>query len=156
MLFLFQFKKSFEYGKSSFTIILKNWWHRSRFTDIQSETATEKIKALASRILSRKNFKRKRLLLHQRYQRPKSLWKPTKCSIQKSVKSDRSKKAYRNFLHSNTQYIVETQFFYHSDFTWKQYWRFEKCKICHFNTFRGCEFGCFMNFCTFWNLKLNK
>ena len=102
MLFLFQFKKSFEYGKSSFTIILKNWWHRSRFTDIQSETATEKIKALASRILSRKNFKRKRLLLHQRYQRPKSLWKLTKCSIQKSVKSDRSKKTYWNFLDSNT------------------------------------------------------
>ena len=28
-------------------------------------------------------------------------------------------------------------FFYHSDFTWNQFWGFSKCKICCFNTFRG-------------------
>ena len=30
-------------------------------------------------------------------------------------------------------------FFYHSDFTWNQFVGFWKCKICHFNTFRGFE-----------------
>ena len=30
-------------------------------------------------------------------------------------------------------------FFYQSDFTWNQIWGFLKCKIRHFNTFRGFE-----------------
>ena len=31
-------------------------------------------------------------------------------------------------------------FFHISNFTWNQFWRLYKCKICHFNTFRGSEF----------------
>ena len=39
------------------------------------------------------------------------------------------------------KYSVEISwFYYHSDFTWNQCLRFLKCKICHFNTFRGSEF----------------
>ena len=30
-------------------------------------------------------------------------------------------------------------FFYHTGFTWNQFWGFLKCKICHFNKFRGSE-----------------
>ena len=31
-------------------------------------------------------------------------------------------------------------FFCHSDFTWNQFWCFQKCKFCHFTTFRCSEF----------------
>ena len=30
--------------------------------------------------------------------------------------------------------------FYHSDFAWNQFWKFLKCKISRFNTFKGSEF----------------
>ena len=36
-------------------------------------------------------------------------------------------------------YLVTIWFFYHSYFTWNQIWGFWRCKICHFNTFRGSE-----------------
>ena len=29
---------------------------------------------------------------------------------------------------------------FHSDFTWNQFWGFQKCKICHFCHFKGSEF----------------
>ena len=36
---------------------------------------------------------------------------------------------------------------------WNQFWGFLKCKICHFNKFRGCEFWFLWYFWTFWRLK---
>ena len=47
-------------------------------------------------------------------------------------------------------------FFYHSDFTWNQFWGFLKHKICNFNTSRGSEFFIFLNFGPFWRLKPSK
>ena len=42
---------------------------------------------------------------------------------------------------SVTLHRVEISWFFcHSDFKWNQFWEFLKCKICHFNTFRGSEF----------------
>ena len=60
------------------------------------------------------------------------------------------------FFKSNFQHhsVAISWFLYHSDFMWNQFWGFLKGKICHFNTFRGSEFWFFMNFCTFWRLKL--
>ena len=53
------------------------------------------------------------------------------------------------------EYCLEiSQFVYHSDFTWNQFLRFQKHKICHFNTFRGSEFW-FLWICALfvgWNL----
>ena len=45
-------------------------------------------------------------------------------------------------------------FFYHADFTWNQFWGFLKCKISHFNTFRGSEFSFSWTFTLFkaWHL----
>ena len=40
----------------------------------------------------------------------------------------------------STQSVEISWFFYQSDFTWNQFWGIEKCKICHFNTFKGSEF----------------
>ena len=39
-----------------------------------------------------------------------------------------------------THSVEISGFFYHSDFTWNQFWGFLKCKICYSNTFRGSEF----------------
>ena len=45
--------------------------------------------------------------------------------------------------------------FYAPDFTWNQFWRIWKCKICHFSTFRGSEFWFFTFLALFgdWNLS---
>ena len=45
---------------------------------------------------------------------------------------------------------------FNSDFTWNQSWWIQKLKICYFSTFKDSEFWFFMNFCTFWRLKLIK
>ena len=46
--------------------------------------------------------------------------------------------------------------FFHSDFTWNQFWGFEKCKICHFNTFRASESWFWWIFALFggWNSSI--
>ena len=49
----------------------------------------------------------------------------------------------------NTHSLEISRFFYHSDFAWNQFWGFLKCKINHFNTFRGLEFWFWWIFCTF-------
>ena len=46
--------------------------------------------------------------------------------------------------------------FCHSDFTWNQIWRFQKCKICCFNTFRGSEFSFLWIFAGFEGLKFTQ
>ena len=64
-----------------------------------------------------------------------------------------SKSANLKIVHS----VEISWFFYHSDLTWNQFMRFWKCKICHFNTFRGSEFW-FLWICAHfdgWNYQIN-
>ena len=48
-----------------------------------------------------------------------------------------NKRNSKNMFSHNVEILG---FFYHSDFTWNQFWGFQKCKICHFHTFRGSEY----------------
>ena len=42
--------------------------------------------------------------------------------------------------------VEKWQFYCHSDFTWNQFWRIYKFKICHFSSFIGSGFLIFVNF----------